>query len=71
MCTDLKDLIDAHKNETDLQLKQIYIAQIGYQHNELSLKANEYNSKSETKINILSLDEFSKLSIDEILKLSF
>jgi hypothetical protein len=70
-CSELKSLMESYKSETNIKIQQQYIAQIGLKHNELSQIANEYNSKSETKIKIPTLDDFSKLSLDEILKLSF
>ena len=70
-CSELKSLMISYKSETNIKIKQQYIAQIGLKHNKLSQIANDYNSKSETKIKIPTLEEFSNLNMDEILKLSF
>ena len=70
-CSELKSLMTSYKSETNIKIQQQYIAQIGLKHNELSQIVNEYNSKSETKIKIPTLEDFSNLSLDEILNLSF
>lgn len=69
--SELKTMMTSYKEESDPELKQKYIAKIGLKYNDLSQLSNEYNSKSETKITTPTLDDFSSMTLDQLLELSF